>query len=214
MRRPSTVLAGVALAVLTIGGCSSGDDGADDGGDDDAIEAVMWPAPSDPLERTVEAGLEPDVAEHLENHVHAHLDVFVDGEPVEVPGGIGINTDDPDVGTFPEEDGSTTFGGIERCRKPCISPLHTHTASGVIHTESETPEPNTLGEFFIEWGVRLDDTCVADYCSPDKEVAFYVDGEPYEEDPRGIELADQRVIVVVIGQAPSEIPTSADFSQE
>lgn len=210
MRQPSTVVVGVALAVLALAGCSSGDDDSDN----DAKDTVSWPAPSDPLGLAVEAGLEPDVSEHLDNHVHAHLDVFVDGEPVEVPGGIGINVEDPDVGTFPEPDGSTTYGGIELCRKPCISPLHTHTASGIIHTESKTPEPNTLGEFFVEWGVRLDDKCVADYCSPDKEIAFYVDGDPYEDEPRGIELSDQRVIVLVIGTEPSEIPTTADFTQE
>ena len=213
MRMP-TVCVGVALAVLTMAGCSSGDDGGDGDGDGDRKDAVSWPAPSDPLDRAVEAGLEPDVAEHLENHVHAHLDVFLDGTPITVPGGIGINIDDPDVGTFPEPDGSTTYGGIELCRKPCISPLHTHTASGIIHTESDTPEPNTLGEFFTEWGVRLDGSCVADFCSPEKPVAFYVNGSPYTADPTAIELADQTVIVIVIGTEPSEIPTTADFSQE
>ena len=100
----------------------------------------LWPAPSDPLERTVEAGLEPAPKEGRTNHAHAHLDVFVDGQAILVPAGIGINIEDPEVRYF-EDVGS--YGGIEMCDQPCISPLHTHDASGIIHTESEDPEPIT-----------------------------------------------------------------------
>ena len=63
-----------------------------------AAPTVLWPAPSDPLERTVEAGLEPAPKEFLVNH--AHLDVFIDGKAILVPAGIGINIEDPDVRTF------------------------------------------------------------------------------------------------------------------
>ena len=173
---------------------------------------VLWPAPPDPLERTVAAGLEPEPKEYLTNHVHAHVDVFVDGQPITVPAGIGINIDDPDVRRFDEPDGSVAYGGIELCAQPCISPLHTHDASGIIHTESKSPEPNTLGQFFIEWGVALSDTCVADYCSPEP-IAFYVNGDPYTGDPRAIELTDHKEIAIVIGTPPPEIPTTADFSK-
>src|SRR4051794_2438514 len=55
--------------------------------------ALVWPAPADPMERTVQAGLKPQPKEFLTNHVHAHLDVFVDGTPVRVPSGIGIKID-------------------------------------------------------------------------------------------------------------------------
>ena len=88
---------------------------------------LLWPAPSDPLERTVEAGLEPAPKEFTINHVHAHLDVFIDGEEILVPAGIGINIEDPEV-TYFEDVGS--YGGIEMCDQPCISPLHTHDAIG------------------------------------------------------------------------------------
>lgn len=218
VRNAVTGLVGVALAALTLAGCGGDDGDNGDGGKTDrqpspstSKPAVSWPAPPDPLQRAVEAGLEPDVKEHHTNHVHAHLDVFVDGTPVTVPSGIGINTDDPDVRTFPDADGSTGYGGIDECRKPCISPLHTHDATGVIHTESATPEPNTLGEFFIEWGVRLDDSCVGEYCNPEP-IAFYLNGEPYTQDPRAIELTDHLEIAVVIGTPPPEIPETADFS--
>jgi hypothetical protein len=169
---------------------------------------VLWPAPADPLARTVAAGLEPAPKEYLVNHVHAHLDVFVDGKPIVVPAGIGINTEDPKVRTFSDPIG---YGGIELCDRPCISPLHTHGEDGIIHTESEDPEPHTLGQFFAEWGVDLTDTCVGEYCAP-TPIAVYVGGERYEGDPRAVELTDQKVIVVVVGEPPAVIPSTADFS--
>ncbi len=173
----------------------------------------LWPAPPDPMERTVQAGLKPQPKEFVENHVHAHLDVFVDGKPVIVPAGIGIKIDDPAVRRLDAPDGSVSYGGIELCNGPCISPLHTHDASGIIHTESADPEPNTLGELFIEWGVALDASCVATFCTPATEIGVYVDGALTTGDPRAIELTDHREIAIVIGTPPAQIPTTADFSQ-
>ena len=163
---------------------------------------------ANPLELTVEAGLEPAPKEFLVNHVHSHLDVFIDGEQVTVPAGIGINIEDPGVRTF---DNPVGYGGIEMCDQPCISPLHTHDETGVLHTESMDPEPHTLGQFFVEWGVELSEMCVAEHCDP-TPIAVYVDGEPYEGDPRAIELTDEKVIVIAIGTPPEEIPSTYDFS--
>jgi hypothetical protein len=174
--------------------------------------ALVWPAPSDPLERTVEAGLEPAPKEFHVNHVHAHLDVFIDGEAILIPAGIGINTEDPEVRRFDEPDGSVAYGGIEMCDQPCISPLHTHDETGVIHTESADPQPNTIGQFFTEWGVELSETCVGEHCAPAKPIAVYIGGERHEGDPRGIELTDGKVIVIVVGTPPAVIPATADFS--
>jgi hypothetical protein len=170
---------------------------------------LLWPAPSDPLERTVEAGLEPAPQEFHVNHVHSHLDVFIDGEAILVPAGIGINIEDPEVIYF-EDVGS--YGGIEMCDQPCISPLQTHDASGIIHTESEDPEPHTLGQFFVEWGVELSQTCVGEHCAP-TPIAVYIGGELYKGDPGAIELTDQKVIVIVVGTPPAVIPSTADFSE-
>jgi hypothetical protein len=222
--RKSLLLSVASSLVLAVAGC--GDDendgtgepptqapAAEQGPASSAADArVLWPAPQDPLERTVAAGLEPERKEFLIHHVHAHLDVFVDGEPIAVPAGIGINIDDPEVQRFEDPDGTVGYGGVKRCRKPCISPLHTHDGTGIIHTESATPEPNTLGEFFTEWGVHLSESCVGEHCSPEP-IAFYVDGKPYTEDPRAIELTDRKEIAIVIGTPPPQIPETADFSK-
>jgi hypothetical protein len=174
-----------------------------------AAPKLLWPAPSDPLDRAVAAGLNPGPKEYGLNHVHAHLDVFVDGEPSVVPAGLGINTADPDVHTFTDP---LMYGGIEICARPCISPLHTHDASGIIHTESADATPHTLGQLFTEWGVELSPTCVADRCAP-TPIAVHVGGQRFDGDPRTIELTDRKVIVVVVGTPPAVIPSTADFSQ-
>lgn len=171
----------------------------------------LWAAPDDPMALAVEAGLEPDTTESFTHHVHAHLDVFVDGQPIIVPAGIGININDPGVQRF-EEDGEVSYGGIQGCDQPCISPLHTHDETGVIHTESPTEVDNTLGQLFIEWGLRLDEECVATYCRPDEDIEVHVDGELHDGNPADIELSDGREIAIVIGTPPDEIPSTADFS--
>jgi len=216
-RTPGPLAVGCAVLVLALVGCGGSKSGNSKAGPRTAASpakpTVLWPAPAGALDKAVAAGLEPEAKESLTFHVHAHLDVFVEGNPIVVPSGIGINIDDPGVRKFTDTpDGSIGYGGIKRCDQPCISPLHTHDTTGILHTEAKTPEPNTLGQFFTEWGVRLTDKCVGDYCSPTKPVAVYVDGKPYTQDPREIQLTFEEEIAIVIGKAPAEIPKTADFS--
>ena len=173
-----------------------------------ASGAAPWPAPSNPLERTRLAGLTPETHEFFLYHVHAHLDVFVNGNLVSVPAGIGINIQDPAVHRFAEPDGTVGYGGISPpCKHPCISPLHTHDDFGILHTESKRTRPNRLGQFFVEWGVRLDRSCVGGYCKPRDAIAVFVDGERHAGDPRDITLTDKKEIAIVIGSPPSSIPS-------
>ncbi len=176
-----------------------------------ASGAPPWPAPSDPIARMAEAGLKPERKEFFAIHLHAHLDVFVNGEPVEVPAGIGIDITDSGVRRF-EDPGGIGYGGIKLCDKPCISPLHTHDTTGVLHTEAPENVTNSLGEFFVEWGVRLDERCVGGFCEPEASIAVYVDGERYAGDPARIALENLREIAIVIGSFPSEVPSTYDFS--
>ena len=173
-----------------------------------ASGAPPWPAPPNPMALTRTAGLVPERAEFLEYHVHAHLDVFVNGMPVRVPAGIGINIKDPGVKSAPLADGTPSYGGIELCRKVCISPLHTHDDTGILHTETKTVQPNRLGQFFTEWAVRLTPECVGGFCKPEAPIAIFVDGERYTSDPREIELSNGKEIAIVIGTPPSSIPES------
>ncbi len=174
--------------------------------------AAPWPAPPDPMELTRKAGLEPETHEFLDFHVHVHLDVFVNGQLVVVPAGIGIDIDNPAVHRGTLEDGTEAYGGIDPpCATPCISPLHTHDTTGVIHTESKTSTPNRLGQLFVQWDVTLDASCVGGYCKPDASVLVYVDGRQYDGDPTEIDLTDHKEIAIVIGTPPPEIPIGYDW---
>ena len=200
------VVLAVVLGALLLAGCGDGGDDSSAGPKGDG--APEWPAPDDPLKRTVAAGLEPAVREHLATHRHSHLDVFVDGERVVVPAGIGIDIANPGV----RRSDGPSYGGIEKCNKPCISPLHTHDATGILHTEADADDLLTLGQFFTEWDVRLKDGCVGDFCDDDTDIAFYVDGQRYKGDPSSIQLEALREIAIVVGKPPARIPDSADFS--
>ena len=167
-----------------------------------------YPAPNDPMERARAAGLVPETAEQLKYHVHAHLDVFIDGKHIIVPAGIGIDITNP--GVHHSTEGMPAYGGINvPCDQPCISPLHTHDVTGILHTESSTHKDNTLGQFFTEWGVPLDANCFATYCKPAKSVAIYVDGNPFTGDSREIALSDRKEIAIIVGTPPAQIPNTA-----
>lgn len=206
-------LAIVAVLVLALAGCGSkGKSNAKytaPAAPQPATGAPPWPAPSNAVELTRRADLVPETAEFLQYHVHAHLDVFVNGEAIRVPAGIGINIKDPAVQRSELDDGTFAYGGIDPpCKTACISPLHTHDDSGVLHTESKTSTPNRLGQLFVEWDVKLDDKCVGGYCAPQAAIAIFVDGKRDSGDPRQIELSDMKEIAIVIGSPPSSVPSA------
>ena len=131
-----------------------------------------------------------------------------------MPAGLGIDITNPRVHTFPCPTDSRQYGGINvPCDKACISPLHTHDVSGILHTESATQKDNTLGQLFTEWNVRLDANCFATYCIPAKSIAIYVDGKKFDGNPPTIALTDRREIAIVIGTPPAVVPSTGDFSQ-
>jgi hypothetical protein len=82
-----------------------------------------------------------------------------------------------------------------------ISPLHTHDTSGVVHVESPTIRPFTLGELFGVWGVPLGSASRA-----------FVDGRPLGGDPRRLILKPHQEIVVAFGRLPRRVPAHYEFA--
>ena len=118
-------------------------------------------------------------------HIHQHLDIFVNGQPVPVPALIGINQ----------------AAGF-------ISPIHVHDTSGIIHVESPIQQTFTLGQFFDIWGVRLTKDCVGGYCATaTSTLKVYANGTLYQGDPRVLPLTEHEEIVVVYGATPATLPT-------
>ncbi len=175
-----------------------------------AAGAAPWPLLAEPMALVRHAGLTPATHEFFTYHMHAHLDIFVNGQRVQVPGGIGIDLTDPGVHRG-ETDGAPSYGYIKLCPRPCISPLHTHDVTGVLHIEAPTTTRFTLDQFFHEWGVRLDGSCAGGYCEPGASVVVFVDGTRHRGNPAGIALAAQQEIALVIGSPPRSIPSTYTF---
>lgn len=150
-----------------------------------------WPAPADVQAAVKQAGLPMLGAEGSVLHIHAHLDVFVDGHPVPVPADIGID---------------------QRART--ISPLHTHDDTGVIHIESPAQAPFSLAQFFAEWQVALSASQLGGlHAATGSELRAYVNGQQVPGNPGALTLHPHDQIVLVYGAAPSQIPGSYDWGK-
>ena len=165
-----------------------------------------WPRPDDTITLARRAGIEPDRKEYLTYHIHAHLDVFVNGRAVTVPAALGIEVRDPGVQKFEDPGKATEYGGIEECAQACIAALHTHGEDGVVHIEAPTRADYRLGQFFELWNVRLTPTCVGGYCTPRAPVVVFVNGRRLRTDPADLVFEDGQEIAIVIGAPPKTIP--------
>ena len=130
-------------------------------------------------------------AEGTTLHIHQHLDILINGKPVTVSSGIGINE----------------FAGF-------ISPLHTHDLTGEIHVESDEVRDFTLGQFFDVWGLRFTQSCIGSYCADGTHsLRVYSNGNPVSGDPRMLLLSPRQEIAIVYGPAKTKptVPSSYRF---
>lgn len=126
-------------------------------------------------------------SEQLFYHIHAHLQVYANGQPRALPGGIGI----PGSRVMHSPQGPVAVGG------QCIYWLHTHAPDGIIHIESPTRRIYTLGEFFDEWHQPLSSTAVG---GVQGKITAYVNGKPWNADVRSIPLRPHAVIQLSVGE--------------
>jgi len=155
---------------------------------------VPWSAGSGPLLRARLDRLDLPVltAEQLDYHIHVHLDVYVRGVHIPVPPLVGINIVDE-----------------------YLTVLHTHDPSGVVHIESASSAPYSLGKFFGVWGVRLNSSCIGRYCTgPKARLRAYLGGKPFTGNPASIVLREHEEIVLAYGtkgQLPHPVPPRFGF---
>jgi hypothetical protein len=160
-----------------------------------------WDAGTNPLAAMKRARVAPGVFATAE-HIHAHLDVFVNGQPVTVPPGIGV--------VAPIDTGGQNI----QSAWDAMAPVHTHGPDGVLHVHTGIPEIFTLGQFFDVWRVRLTDRCLGSYCAgPAGTLRVYVNGELVPSDPRDVVIRPRDEIAVAFGPpgVPASIPASYDF---
>lgn len=132
-------------------------------------------------------GISCDALESTVEHIHVHLAVFVDGDEIQIPFGVGVGPPlqvaDSPAGPF-VEDGS------------CFYWLHTHTEDGVVHIESPTRRTFTLGDFFDIWQQPLSATQVG---PAHGEVIAYVNGDRVAINPHEIPLTQHALIQLDVG---------------
>ncbi|MFE4468070.1 hypothetical protein ACFRFH_04555 [Leifsonia sp. NPDC056824] len=187
-RRQLLIGGGVVVAVLAVGGIVAAvvvngqpsSTSASAGRTSTAsASAGAWTAPADVEGAVRAAGLQMLTAEGSALHIHQHLTVTVDGAPVAVPAGIGIDE-----------------------AQQRISPIHTHDESGIIHVESAEVRTFTLGQVFDEWGQKLGPGQVGAYRDgvDGQTVTVFVNGKPFTGDPRTITLTSHEDIDFVVAK--------------
>ena len=144
-----------------------------------------WPAEAQHLpQRLKAANLSLLSAEGTAQHIHAHLDIYVHGQPIEVPSDIGFGPQ----------------GGI--------SPIHTHDTAGIVHIESaDAFAVYTLGQFFDVWGVKLSASNIGGYANDSANTLVVYDDGKKVNDPANLALKSHHEIAVMYGTA-KEQPTA------
>ena len=134
--------------------------------------------------------------EQLAYHIHAHLQVYVDGVARALPGAIGI------LGPVADPNSTIPFYGASKC----IYWLHTHTSDGIIHIESPTARIYTLGDFFKEWNQPLTADQVAGVHGT---VTAIVNGKRWTKSLAAIPLNPHAAIELAIGTpVPAFMPVN------
>ena len=162
-----------------------------------AVAYSATTSPHTPLPLTVD-GVQCNSFEQLLFHIHAHLDIIINGHYFPVPAQIGITN-------------------------TCFFWLHTHDVSGIIHIESPVNRNFTLGQFFDIWNkkfsndqVRFNNTQIFNYlATANSPLNVYVNGTKV---PNGVNYRDTKLhahdeIAIVYGTPPASIPSNYDFPE-
>lgn len=119
-------------------------------------------------------------------HIHTHLTIFVNGQPRQVPAGIGI----PGAVTSQGQGGPYVGSGS------CFYWLHTHAADGIVHIESPVKRTFTLGNVFDEWGQPLGPNQLG---PAHGKVTVILNGRVFTGDPRNAPLGSLENLQVEVG---------------
>jgi hypothetical protein len=156
-----------------------------------ALTAADFALPADATAAAKQAGLPMLGEEHLAVHYHAHLDLVVYGTAVTVPAYIGIDR----------------VNGR-------IAPLHTHTPDGIVHIESATDVPFTLGQLFTAWGHPISPAAVGSVTVTEgSQLRVYRNGVQVSGDPAAMVFKAHDEVYVWIGPSTQNpaVPSTFDF---
>jgi hypothetical protein len=178
------MFAGAAL--VGVAGCGGGNAQPTTTAPPTGTAALLAFIAGEPTGATVD-GIQCQSQEQVLFHIHAHLAVYVDGQPRRIPEGIGIA---PPRQVAQSAEGPFVTGGS------CFYWLHSHTPDGVIHIESPVPRTYTLGNYFDIWGQPLSRNRVG---PAGGVVTAYLNGQRFAGDPRSIPLNAHAVVQLDVG---------------
>ncbi|CUR52182.1 conserved exported protein of unknown function [Nitrosotalea devaniterrae] len=128
-------------------------------------------------------GIPCETQEYTTYHIHAHLDIFVNGQHTQVPAQIGLEN-------------------------TCLYWLHTHTPDGIVHMESPKERDFTLGEFFDIWKATG-----SGFPTATNGPEIFVNGVLVSTDLSSTKMNAHDEIVLVYGDVPQGMPTFYQFPE-
>lgn len=128
-------------------------------------------------------GIPCETQEYTTFHIHAHLDVFVNGQHITVPQYIGIMDNS------------------------CLYWLHTHDNTGIMHIESPQQTDFDLSQFLDVWKKT------STGAPPDGEPIIFVNGQEVSTNLENTKLNAHDEIAIVYGTTPPNIPSFYQFPE-
>lgn len=131
-------------------------------------------------------------------HSHVHVGIWLDGNAVTVPAGIGVG----------RPWGVIANGFI--ATGSCFAWIHTHDTTGVVHIFTQIGKSYSLGQLFSVWGQPLGTGNALGYRG---SLTVLVNGRPIDGDPRSVPLVNFDNITLELGRLPESPPPALyDFS--
>ena len=157
------------------------------------VDSASWNSSVRPRAPVID-DISCDIMEHLDMHIHAHLNIFIHGRIQTVPSDIGIIDNE------------------------CIYWMHTHDDTGIIHIESPEKRNFTLGEFFDIWNQNFSSSQIFDNTvdgSGNSTLNVYVNGSKISagSDYGQIPINAHDEIAIVFGKPPDSVPTAYKFEE-
>ncbi len=128
-------------------------------------------------------GIPCETQEYTTFHIHAHMDIFINGQHAPVPAQIGLEN-------------------------TCLYWLHTHTPDGIVHIESPQQKDFTIGEFFDIWK-----STKSGYPVVSNGPEIFVNGNLVSTNLNNTVMNAHDEIVLVYGDVPQNMPTFYQFPE-
>jgi hypothetical protein len=128
-------------------------------------------------------GIPCETQEYTTFHIHAHMDIFVDGQHIGIPAKIGLEN-------------------------TCLYWLHTHTSDGIIHIESPKERDFAVGQFFDIWK-----STNKGFPTSDSKPEIFVNGNLVSTGMSDTIMHAHDQIAIVYGSVPQSMPTFYQFPE-